>query len=234
MSQQYVLPLPHTESMGAQDFLVTPANEEAASWLLARGTATWSSHAFVLWGPEGAGKTHLLSAWAAQNGAQKVAAGDEALLADITSGKSSARAFALDDADRIVGDARGEEWLQHFYNATKDAARPFLLTARQAPALWGLNLKDIETRLKSCAAAQLHAPDDELMRGLLLKLFSDRQLMVEAGVVDYLAARLERTGTAVQQAVATLDEAALATGRKISVPFAQKTLKTAFIIEEET
>jgi len=55
-------------------------------------------------------------------------------------------------------------------------------------------------------------------------LFRDRQLMVEAGVVQYLATRIERTGAAILRLVCQLDEAALETGHKISVPFVQKVL----------
>lgn len=222
-TRQYHLPLPFQESMGAEDFLLSPANEEAALWLLAREASSWPSHALVLLGPEGAGKTHLLSIWVEKNRAMKLAPLDPALAA-IAAGAPPAQAFALDDADQVAGDAAREEWLQHLFNATKAAGCNLLLTARAAPALWGLKLRDIETRLKSALTVSLKEPDDELRRGLLLKLFADRQLLVEAGVVDYLAARLERTGTAIRKAVETLDEAALETKRKISVPFAQKIL----------
>lgn len=221
--RQYHLPLPFEESMGAEDFLFSSANEEAVLWLLAREAESWPSHALLLWGPEGAGKTHLLSIWAEKNRAMRLTPGD-ATLAAIASGEPPAKAFALDGADAFAGDAEKEEWLQHLYNATKASGCFLLLTARMPAAAWGLRLRDIETRLKSVPTIGLKEPDDELMRGLLLKLFSDRQLLVEAGVVDYIAARLTRTGTAIRKAVEALDEAALETKRKISIPFAQKVL----------
>lgn len=223
MIRQYHLPLPQREAMGLEDFLPSSANEAAVQWLITRTPGEWPGHALILWGPEGSGKTHLLSIWSEKMGAKPVRPCDEAL-ALVVDGAPPAAAFIFDDADQIAGDAEAEEWLQHFYNATKAANLPLLMAASKAPAAWGLRLRDIETRLKSCPAVELLAPDDELMRGLLMKLFADRQLMVDPGVVDYLAARLERTGTALQSAVAQLDEAALETGRKISVPFVQKTL----------
>jgi len=137
---------------------------------------------------------------------------------------SPARAFVIDDADQAAGDPKLEEWLQHFYNATKAAALPVLIAARKPPALWGLGLKDIETRLKSCMTVHLEEPDDDLIRGLFLKLFADRQLLVETGVIEYLAQRVDRTAGAVRQTVTLLDEASLEAGRKISIPFAQKIL----------
>lgn len=223
LGRQYHLPLPVREAMGAEDFLIAPPNEEVASWLLERSPQSWASHLFLLWGPAGSGKTHLLSIWAEKCKARRLEVGDP-VLAQVASGEPPAPAFALDAVDVVPLSSDKQEWLQHFYNATKALSLPVLVTAQKPPAQWGLSLRDIETRLKSCQTLALHEPDDDLMRGLLLKLFSDRQLLVEAGVVDYLAPRLERTGAAVKQIVALLDEAALETGRKISVPFVQKIL----------
>lgn len=224
MKRQYHLPLPQNEAMSLEDFLPSAANEEAVRWLLQTPPEAWPSHALVLCGPEGSGKTHLLTIWCEQQDALRVHVGDPGVLSLIVSGTCVTKAFALDDADQVVGVPDHEEWLQHFYNATKEAHMPFLMTASKSPSVWGLGLRDIETRLKSCACAALHEPDDDLARGLFLKLFGDRQLMVETGVVNYLVARVERTGTAIKNIVALLDEASLETGRKISIPFVQKIL----------
>lgn len=188
-----------------------------------REPSDWSSHLMILWGPEGAGKTHLLAIWRERFGAKTVSV-TPAFLSDIVDGANLAPAYVLDDIDALAGDVEAEEWLQHFYNATKAAGRPVLVAAKRPVALWGLGLRDIETRLKSCASVELHEPDDALMSGLLIKLFADRQLMIEAGVVDYLSRRLDRTGTALLEAVEKLDAAALEGHRKISVPFVQKIL----------
>lgn len=229
MIRQYHFPLPRKDSKGIEDFLPSAANDAAVAWLLRRVPAQWPSHALVLWGPEGSGKTHMLSIWAEKMDAVFVTPEDERIL--IALGKnargissSAPFAFVLDEADALAGHSSAEEWLFHFFNATRDARAPLLMASRSPPSLWGLTLQDIETRLKSCQSVEILPPDDDLMRGLLLKLFADRQLMVDIELVEYLAARLDRTGKAVIEAVDLLDEAALETGRKISVPFAQKIL----------
>lgn len=215
--------MPQKESLALEDFLQSTANEAAVRALLQTGPERWSSHALVLWGPEGCGKTHLLNIWQDKMKAQWVQPKQD-VLDKLVTGQERAPAYIIDKADLIAGDTGAEEWLQHFYNATKEASIPLLLAARKPPVEWGVALPDILTRLKSCQTVALQEPDDELIHGLLLKLFQDRQLLVDVGVVDYIAARLERTGTAVRQAVAQLDEAALEGHRKISIPFAQKIL----------
>lgn len=223
MIRQYPLPLPMQNSMRAEDFFPSDANAQACAWLLDRDPSSWPSHTLVLWGPEGSGKTHLLSIWAEKMRALTVEPTSD-FLAQIVAGTLLAPAYVFDNADTLVGDPAQEEWLQHFYNATKTSQTPVLMAARKPVAQWGLGLRDIETRLKSCASVEVQEPDDMLMSGLLLKLFADRQLVVETGVVDYLARRLDRTGTALCAAVERLDAAALEGHRKISIPFAQKVL----------
>ena len=217
--------------MRAEDFLPSPANDAAVEWLLAREPDEWSSHALVLWGPDGSGKTHLLNIWAEKMAAAFITPKEE-YVAKVLEGQGAA-AYVLDDADDALAGRRvAQEWMQHFYNATKETSVPFLIAARQPPMQWGLEIRDIETRLKSCQAVEMAQPDDDLMRGLLLKLFADRQIMVASGVVEFLASRLDRTGAAVIAAVEALDEASLESKRKISIPFAQRVLVLNQVGEE--
>jgi chromosomal replication initiation ATPase DnaA len=244
MNRQYPLPLPQHEAMTADNFMITASNREAVAWALERAPSAWSHHCVILYGPPGCGKTHVLTIWTEKTAARKIAAGED-VVGDIVANTvcppplgeglgagcvkvappTSSQAIALDNADQIAGNRALEEWLQHLYNATQVAKIPLLLTAAKPPANWSLRLKDIESRLKSCPAIEMKEPDDELMRGLLLKLFADRQLLVEMEVIDYLLPRLERTGTAVRKTVSLLDEKALENGRKITVPFISDVLK---------
>jgi chromosomal replication initiation ATPase DnaA len=223
MPRQYHFPLPVQESLAAEDFLPSESNRAALVQILEREPASWPAPTMVLTGPEGCGKTHLLAIWRAKHRAAMPDPANE-ILAEIVNAPQSISALALDDADKLAGDAQNEEWLQHLYNAARSAAIPFLLTAAAPPAAWGLKLPDIASRLKSCPLVALDEPDDALMRGLLMKQFADRQLRVEDGVIEYLARRLDRTGAAVREATALLDQAALAEGHKISIPFIQTVL----------
>ncbi|MCH7887842.1 MAG: hypothetical protein IIA00_01030 [Proteobacteria bacterium] len=68
------------------------------------------------------------------------------------------------------------------------------------------------------------APDDALIGAILIKLFGDRQLRVDGGVVTFLLARMERSFDAARRVVAALDAAALAARRDITVPLARDVL----------
>ena len=70
----------------------------------------------------------------------------------------------------------------------------------------------------------LGAPDDDLLRRVLTKLFADRQLDVDPGVIGYIATRMERSFAAASRIVAALDRAALAGGRGVTRRLAAEVL----------
>ncbi|MGB0843558.1 MAG: HdaA/DnaA family protein, partial [Alphaproteobacteria bacterium] len=67
-------------------------------------------------------------------------------------------------------------------------------------------------------------PSDALITKLLAKHFSDRQVMVEAGVVSYISARIERSHQAVHDVVSLIDTQALRAKKKVSLPLVRKVL----------
>ena len=53
------------------------------------------------------------------------------------------------------------------------------------------------------------APDDALLRAVLVKSFADRQIDVKESLIVYLSRRIERSFAAVRAIVARLDEEAM-------------------------
>jgi chromosomal replication initiation ATPase DnaA len=63
------------------------------------------------------------------------------------------------------------------------------------------------------------------MRAVLFKLFSDRQLVVDPPVVNYLVPRLERSLDAARAIVEMLDREALARGKPVTRALAAEVLR---------
>ncbi|MCR4281827.1 MAG: hypothetical protein NUV72_02180, partial [Bauldia sp.] len=71
-------------------------------------------------------------------------------------------------------------------------------------------------------------PDDELLRRVLVKLFADRQLDVDAAVVDFIAVRMERSLEGANTIVDDLDREALARGGPVTRRLAAVALARVF------
>ena len=128
--------------------------------------------------------------------------------------------------------------LFHLINSAREAGASLLLTSRSPAGDWRVGLPDLASRLRMAAPATLAAPDDDLLRQVLVKLFADRQIMISRPVVDYLLLRMERSLRAAVDLVEALDRTALAEGGAITRPMAARVLsamleRSVFTAREE-
>lgn len=217
-SSQLALHLPLEPRFGREDFLVSPSNEQA--WEVFERWPDWPGRMLLLLGPTGAGKSHLAAIWAQRAGA-RVLSGAALPLADLPAIAASG-AVLVEDADRApVAEAE----LFHLINLVRERDGFLALTARAWPDAWGLATKDLLSRLRLAPAIEIGEPDDALIRAVLVKLFLDRQLVVDTSVVEYLAVRIERSLDAARRIVEVLDKEALAAGRPVTRPMAADVLR---------
>lgn len=215
---QMTLDLPFEPRFGEEDFLVSASNESAYSAIEA--WPGWHDPVLILSGPAGAGKSHLAAIWAERAKARRLSA-PSLPLADLPALAASG-AILIEDADAL-GEA--EAPLFHLLNLVREARCSLLMTAKTPPDLWGLKTRDLLSRLRLAPLVEIGAPDEALVRAVLVKQFVDRQLVVDTSVVDYLALRIERSLDAARDIVARLDREALARGRRITRAMAGDVLK---------
>jgi chromosomal replication initiation ATPase DnaA len=199
--RQLALALDHAENYARDDFLSGPCNEEALR--LIDCWPDWPANAIALIGPEGSGKTHLASIWAAAAGARVISARAIAE-ADLPSALATG-ALVVEDAAA----AADERALFHLINLAREESAFLLFTARTAPASWPVAIPDLRSRLRALPLVTLQAPDDSMLRAVLVKLAADRQLALDESVVRYLTTHIERSFAAARAAVIALDNEAL-------------------------
>ena len=213
---QFALDLSFAPRFGADDFLVAPSNADAHALL--SSWPDWPEGPSLLIGPEGAGKSHLAAMWASAADARAL---DRSEL-DLQALPGFAEpALLIDDADRRP---IPETALFHLLNQARERRQSLLLTAKTPPDTWGLKIPDLLSRLRSAPLSLLRAPEPELLRAVLVKLFVDRQLSVDSGVVEYLTRHSERSLGAARRLVDALDQVSLAGHRRITRPVAAEVL----------
>lgn len=219
-SRQLALEFEQRAALGQDDYLVVPGNADAVAWL--DRWPDWPNRALGVYGPSGCGKTHLAHVWQAATDAVLVEAASisTTTIAGLIDSAGRPPAIAIEDADRGVDEVA----LFHLYNMIVEAGGTLLLTARQAPARWPVELPDLASRLAAVPSVGIEMPDDDLFAALLVKLFADRQLRVGAELVSYIASRIERSFEAARQVVENLDAAALARQRDLTVPLARQVI----------
>jgi chromosomal replication initiation ATPase DnaA len=203
---QLPLDLTHAPALEREDLLTSASNilaiEMVDAW------PNWPGPFLALVGPEGSGKSHLARIWAARSGAETVALGE--LQADLP---PPSKCLVIEDA--LPGEIP-EQALFHVLNHVRSEGGSCVITSRYLPAVWGVSLPDLGSRLRATQLAQIGEPDDTLLRAVMLKLFSDRQVVPPPGVVDFILARMERSLGAARRIVAEIDREVLSRGGRIT------------------
>ncbi|WP_245835501.1 HdaA/DnaA family protein [Thalassospira mesophila] len=218
MPQQLPLALEMRPALARADFMVTNCNREAVAWI--DRWPAWPVPALCLYGPAGSGKSHLAEVWRARSGASSVAGAD--LIgadADILLGDDTG--LVIEDADLALD----ETVCFHLYNMLKERNGHLLLTAQQPPSRWNVRLADLRSRLGAALVCEISPPDDDLLVGLLIKLFADRQIAPAPQIVAYIVPRIERSFAALAQLVAAIDRRALAEKRAVTLPLVRSVME---------
>lgn len=211
--RQLPLDLPDAEpSYDPSRFSRSEANE--AGWKTAHAWLRSDEPALIICGPAGCGKTHLAHVIADQAG--------EAVFIDETAFSTEPLPASFVVVDGLPP-ASAHRFIEAFEMAAAAGAR-MIFIGQGHPSGWALGLKDLRTRLEAMPRAVLNEPDEALIRAVIAKGFSDRQVLVSEKIIDYAAQRLPRTFAAAHAFVALADQKALEEGRKITAPLVQKLL----------
>jgi chromosomal replication initiation ATPase DnaA len=213
--RQLVLALDHAESFAREDFLIGPSN--IAAFTLIDRWPDWPDRIVALIGPEDSGKSHLAAIWAEAAGARVLTA---KLLEE--SGLPTALATGALVLEDLAFAGLDERALFHLVNLAREQGAYMLITSRSPLTTFPVAIHDLTSRMRAIPSVSLAAPDDSLLRSLIVKLAADRQLTVDDALVNYVANRIERSFVGARTAVARLDEEAMRQHRPITRALAAK------------
>jgi chromosomal replication initiation ATPase DnaA len=220
ISEQLPFDFNHRPSVSGDDFLVSISNKDAVAWI--DQWSIWPSPFLVIYGLPGSGKTHLCNVFMEETGARLLSA-SMLSTAGLPSLLSTSENFILDD-NNINLNEDFEESLFHIYNDLSSRRGRMLITSVAPPSDWSIKLVDLASRLKASPAVSIGMPDDDLIKAVLVKLFSDRQLRVEIGVIDYVLNRIERSLGAARHFVEIADKRALIEKKSITLTLVRQVL----------
>ncbi len=226
---QLTLPLCRPASADFDQFIAGEENRIALEALRAFVTAP-REPLFYLAGESGSGKTHLLTAACAaieaEDGRAAYAPLREAasLSPALLQGLERCDLICLDDLDAIAGDTDWERAIFHLFNRAREQGRRLLISAARLPALTGIDLPDLRSRLQWGTAFRLGAPDDELKRRILKARAERSGMPLEDDLIDYLLSRHDRDTGRLIAVVARLEQLSLARGRRVTRPLLREVL----------
>jgi DnaA-homolog protein len=185
-----------------------------------------------LCGPSGCGKTHLLQATCSAASVTLRAgylplAAVATLGVGVLDGLLQLECLCLDDIDRVAGQLEWERAIFSLLRELEDAGGRLLLSAQTPPALVRWALADLGSRCAAGAVFQLRALDEDERRAALQLRARLRGLELPEETWQWLRRRFPRDMRTLYELLDTLDEAALAAQRRLTVPFIREVLQAA-------
>jgi DnaA regulatory inactivator Hda len=216
-SRQLALHLPLKPSYAEGDFIESACNEAALQWI--RRWPDWPVKMIAIYGMPGCGKTHLAHIWQEKTTACFLTPQDIARISPPEAVQVATR-FVLDDVESL----EDESWLFHFYNLMKEKDAYCLLCCRQAPTQWKVALPDLQSRLATILSIPVTLPDEDTLRAVLFKLFTEKGMALSQEIADYILRRIERSFDAVRSLVDAIDYYTLSTRRPLTLAVIREVL----------
>jgi DnaA family protein len=227
--QQIPLGLRLPDRARFESFLPGPnaeALEHACRIARAEGAGlTW------LCGATGAGKTHLLQAICAA-ASERLRAGYLPLAqvahlgVGVLDGLPQLECLCLDDVDRVAGQLEWERGIFGLLREMEDAGGRLVAAAPAPPALTRFALADLGSRCAAAAVFQLRVLDEREQQAALELRAGLRGLELPAETIHWLQRRFPRELRRLYELLDTLDTAALAAQRRLTIPFIREVLRS--------
>lgn len=182
-----------------------------------------------LHGPAGSGKTHLLQAACAR--AAGSARAGYVPLADFAQGEATVLdgwrdldCLCIDDLQIVAGCRPWDEALFRIYRDFEERGARLIVASSEPPGALGWSLRDIASRFAAASVFALQ-PLDEPGRLAALRLRAHlRGVDLPDETVRFLQRRFPRDMQTLYRLLDTLDDAALAAQRRLTVPFVRRVL----------
>ena len=220
-SKQLYFDMPDKTALGIEDYIITESNSFAFDLIsrMIRGEINQG----VISGPSFSGKTHLSKILIKNIGI------NESLYIDrdykkIIERVGSSNLIVIENIDKLIED-RSEEDLFHIINFTKESDKKLLMTSGKSISNIEFKLEDLKSRLNAILEAKIMQPDDELMKLVLIKIFNDKQLLINPNVINFLKSRLERSYKSINDFIEKIDKFSLEKGKKITIALINDLIK---------
>ena len=163
--QQIIFPFVTTDSYHQEEFIDSISNHEVYNkikgWEKSWGTPPYE-FSLLIYGAKSSGKTYLTKIWQNLSGAF-IIKHDNIVHEDSL---NDYQAFIIENIENW-----SEEAILHYFNLINEKQKYLLMTTSNLDL--NFKLQDLLSRINSILRLEIKSPDDELIRILLFKLFSN-------------------------------------------------------------
>ncbi len=222
--EQLPLLLETRKIMTRNDFFISSCNIDAVSWI--DNYPEWNNNfASIIYGAKSSGKTHLCWLFSEKTGA-KVYDASSIKYTNFENIIPINSTIAIDNIDSLFSDEIGEENLLHIINYSQECNTLLFLTTSTTIKKDTIILDTLMDKLKQIPQTKIYPPDDDLIKMLILKKFTDIDITTTPEIIDYIATHIDRSFESIVKTIEKINYQSLSQKHKITIPFVKSVIDT--------
>ena len=216
---QKTLKFVHESNYEEENLVKSSCNNIAINFIEKWPNWSLDNRIVCIFGATGSGKTHIARVWKKKSNAKILNNISNLTLNNIYEINTP---LVFEDINSNI--YWPENLLFEFINEIKLSENYLLITCKGNPNKIKWNLKDLISRFSSFVNIEIKLPDDNLIKNILVKQFSDRQFSVEKKLIEYISFRIERSYLAINNIVNLIDELTLKYKKPVSLSIIKEAL----------
>ena len=198
---QQILNFDYEQNFKDQDFYVSNSNEY--SFKLLNSWPKWEKNFVNLIGEKFSGKSHLVNIFIQNFQGIKISADkiNNNFLKEIKIYENIIIEDLIENID--------ENLLFTLINTIEQDNKYLIVTSTKPIVELKFKLCDLNSRAKNFLLSAIEKPEDDLMHALILKNLSDRQILIDKKLIDFIIKRISRSYGKISDFIYKIDEISL-------------------------
>tara|TARA_B100000427_G_scaffold305741_1_gene291951 strand:- start:109 stop:771 length:663 start_codon:yes stop_codon:yes gene_type:complete len=209
MSQQLIFNFPFKKTYLSQDFYVSKNNFNA--FKLIESWPQWPSRFINIFGPIGCGKTHLANILSSKINSLIISS--QKIDENIINQFKTKECLIIDDFDNDID----ENLLYSIINLANQDNKYLIISSPISLKKFKIELKDLNSRFTSFIEVGIDLPTDDLVKVILTKNFSDKQITISKKNIDYILNNIDRSYEKINLFSSLIDNLSLEKAKPINL-----------------
>ena len=209
MSQQLIFIFPFKKTYLSQDFYVSKNNFNA--FKLIESWPQWPSRFINIFGPIGCGKTHLANILSSKINSLIISS--QKIDENIINQFKTKECLIIDDFDNDID----ENLLYSIINLANQDNKYLIISSPISLKKFKIDLKDLNSRFTSFIEVGIDLPTDDLVKVILTKNFSDKQITISKKNIDYILNNIDRSYEKINLFSSLIDNLSLEKAKPINL-----------------
>ena len=215
--EQLIFKFPFSKKYYEQDYFVSSNNFSA--FKLIEEWPSWPGKWLNIFGDSGSGKTHLAKILEKKINKTKLIDAKD-VNNEIIQELENVECLIIDSFENNID----EKLLYSILNQSRQLENYILITSNLSIKETKFNLKDLQSRMNSFLYFGIELPTDDLLKIIISKTLSEKQIRINPKILDYILNNVERSYNKMFKFLKDLDELSLSTGKSININLIKKVL----------